>query len=247
MVVSRAIRLFELRERLQAAAETTVDALAVALGVSERTVRRDLATLREQGLSITGEPGPGGGIRLEGRRGLTAVHLAVEDVVSLWLAVRIAQAIGPLAGPLPWGRRAERVVPKLLSSLPPARARALRDLCRRIHVGPPASDAVRTLAGTGVPELMSLVERAAYEGLALRFGYRDRNGRASTRFVEPHGVLIQLPVWYLLAYDVTAQAPRAFRMDRINTPSLDGTHRFDADVRIVRALLPGEVVCRALS
>lgn len=245
--MSRAIRLFELRERLQAGAETTVGALAIALGVSERTVRRDLATLRDQGLTITGESGPGGGVRLEGRRGLTAVHLAVEEVAALWLAVRIAQAIGPLAGPVPWGRRAERVVPKLLSALPIARARALRDLCRRIYVGPPASDSVRGLAGTGVPELLVLVERAAFEGLAMRFAYRDRNGRASIRHVEPHGVLIQLPVWYLLARDVTADAPRAFRMDRIATPTLDSRHRFTADLRVVQALLPTEVVCRALA
>lgn len=245
--MSRAVRLFELRERLQATAETTVGALAQALGVSERTVRRDLATLRDSGLTITGESGPGGGVRLEGRRGLTAVHLAVEEVVALWLAVRIAQAIGPLAGPLPWGRRAERVVPKLLSALPTARARALRDLGRRIYVGPPASDSVRGLAGTGVPALLGLVERAAFEGFALRFSYRDRNGRVSTRHAEPHGVLIQLPVWYLLARDVRADTLRTFRMDRIATPSLDTTHRFRADMTVVRALLPTEVVCRPLS
>jgi predicted DNA-binding transcriptional regulator YafY len=244
--VSRAVRLFELRERLQATAETTVGALAAELGVSERTVRRDLVTLRERGLTITGESGPGGGVRLEGRRGLTAVHLAVEDVVALWLAVRIARATGPLAGPLPWGRRAERVVPKLLSALPNARARALRDLCRRIYVGPPASDTVRGMAGTGVPELLGLVERAAFEGYALRFAYRDRNGQATTRHVEPHGVLIQLPVWYLLARDVPANALRMFRMDRITTPALDAQHRFSADPRVVQALLPTEVVCRAL-
>ena len=244
--MSRAVRLFELRERLQAAAETTVGALARDLGVSERTVRRDLATLRGRGLPVTGEPGPGGGVRLEGPRGLTAVHLAAEDVVALWLAARLARAVGPLTGAVPWGHRAERVLPKLLAALPTARARALRDLGGRIYVGPPASEATRAGALTGVPELLGLIERAAFEGLAVRFAYRDRAGRASARLVEPHGVLVQLPVWYLLARDVEKSAPRAFRMDRIARPALAAAHRFAADPRVVRALLPTEVACTPL-
>lgn len=245
--MSRVDRLFELRERLQASAETTVGSLADALGVSERTIRRDLAALRDRGMPITGEPGPGGGIRLEGPRGLTAVHLATDEVVALWLAVRIAQAVGPLGGPLPWGRRAERVIPKLLSALPTARARALRDLCRRIYVGPPASNDVVAAARPGVPELLGQVERAAAEGYALTFAYRDRNGRASARRVEPHGVLIQLPVWYLLGRDIDVGEPRMFRMDRIGQPSIDARQRFLPDLTVVRALLPTEVHCAPLT
>jgi len=244
--VSRAVRLLDLRVRLQSAAETTVSHLANVLGVSERTVRRDLATLRATGMPITGEPGPGGGIRLQGPRGLTAVHLAVDEVVALWLAARLAQAVRPVAGAVPWGHRAERVLPKLLAALPKQRARALRDLCSRIYIGPPASDAVRVAAATGAPELLGLVERTSYEGCALRFSYHDRAGRLSTRFVEPHGVLVQLPVWYLLARDIAKAAPRAFRMDRISSPVAAMDHRFTADVRVVRALLPTAVHCAPL-
>jgi predicted DNA-binding transcriptional regulator YafY len=175
------------------------------------------------------------------------VHLAVDDVVALWLAARLAQAVGPLVGPVPWGRRAERVLPKLLAALPKARARALRELCARLYVGPPASEAVRASAGAGVPELLGHVERAAFEGRALRFAYRDRSGRASERLVEPHGVLVQLPVWYLLARDTVREAPRAFRMDRIARPALVPGHRFTADPQVVRALLPTTVPCTPLA
>jgi predicted DNA-binding transcriptional regulator YafY len=244
--MSRAIRLLDLRVRLQAAAETSVSVLADTLGVSERTVRRDLAALRDSGMPITGEPGPGGGIRLEGARGLAAVHLAVDEVASLWLATRLAHALGPLSGPVPWGHRAERVLPKLLAALPKDRASALRGLCGRIFVGPPASDNVRSSAGSGVPELLTIVEAATYHEHAIQFVYHDRNAKRTSRCIEPHGVLVQLPLWYLLARDAVTGAHRMFRMDRVSRPALMRGRAFVADVRVARSLLPPEIRCTAL-
>lgn len=43
---------------------TTVPAVAEHFGVSERTIFRDLATLRERGIRILSDPGRGGGIWL---------------------------------------------------------------------------------------------------------------------------------------------------------------------------------------
>jgi hypothetical protein len=39
----------------------------------------------------------------------------------------------------------------------------------------------------------------------------DREGKESTRRVEPHGLLVETPVWYVLARDVEKAAPRTFR------------------------------------
>jgi predicted DNA-binding transcriptional regulator YafY len=64
--------------------------------------QRDLAALRARGLSIHGEAGPGGGVRLEGDRGITAVDLTTGEVVTLWLTARLSLppecAWQPLAG-----------------------------------------------------------------------------------------------------------------------------------------------------
>ena len=83
----RAERLMELADLLRSRAETIVRDLAEELGVTSRTVLRDLAALRQKGLPITGQAGPGGGIRLEGSRGLTAVHLSLAEAIAIWLAV----------------------------------------------------------------------------------------------------------------------------------------------------------------
>jgi predicted DNA-binding transcriptional regulator YafY len=232
--MSRAKRLLELMDRLRGAAETTVPALARDLGTSTRTLRRDLAILRERGMPITGDAGRGGGIRLEGQRGVTAVHLAIPEVVALWLAARLSQATAEV----PWSRRADSALAKLLASLPRARARDLRELCGRIFIGPPASPAVRATVTDGPAELLRLFEEAVAMGVALGFEYRDRSARVSTRRVEPHGLLISTPVWYILARDVDFGAPRSFRMDRVARPTLLRTLHFRPDLDVVRAQLP---------
>lgn len=228
--------MLRLTHELRASAETTAARLADTLGVSERTLWRDLATLRDQGLPITGDPGRGGGIRLDGRRGVTAVHLGMGEIVALWLAARLSQSTGEL----PWGRNARSALAKLLGSLPKNRARELRDLCSRVWIGPPATESVRRAAGQAPPELLQYIEEAVTVGIALEFDYQDRAGRRSQRRAEPHGLLVQPPVWYLLARDTARMAPRMFRMDRIARPQVLRGHRFVPDQRVARELLePG--------
>src|SRR5262245_11636182 len=135
----RAERLMELVDLLRGREATTVGDLARELGVSRRTLLRDLATLRDRGMPITGDAGPGGGVRLEGERGLAAVHLSLTEVVAIWLGARLSQG----ASDLPWGQATTTGMAKLLGSLPTAKARALRALCRRVIVGQPASAKVR--------------------------------------------------------------------------------------------------------
>ncbi|WP_405048811.1 helix-turn-helix transcriptional regulator [Roseateles asaccharophilus] len=72
----------ELASRLRAQPDATVAQLAGEFGKSERTVLRDLASLRDMGMPISGQAGPGGGVRLEGTRGLTAVHLSLAEVMA---------------------------------------------------------------------------------------------------------------------------------------------------------------------
>jgi predicted DNA-binding transcriptional regulator YafY len=230
----RAERLMELGDLLRGRDATTIADLAQELGVSRRTLLRDIASLRERGLAITGDAGPGGGIRLESRRGLAAVHLSVGEVVALWLGVKLSQG----ASDLPWSEASNSAMTKLLGSLPTEKARSLRALCRRVVVGPSASPTVRQGAGVPPKELLRLFEEAFSAGFGLGFQYVDRNGGKTTRHAEPHGLLIEPPVWYILARDVDKAEPRMFRMDRITRPRLLPQTRFQPDARLVQALVP---------
>jgi predicted DNA-binding transcriptional regulator YafY len=185
-------------------------------------------------MPISGEAGPGGGVRLEGDRGIAAIHLSLSEIVAIWLGARLSQA----ASDLPWGEAASSAMLKLLGSLPAPKARALRSLCRRVVVGLPASAVVRAEAGAAPPELLRLFEEAFSNGLGLAFHYTDREGRKTQRHIEPHGLLVEPPVWYVLARDVDKNEPRTFRMDRIARPRILADVTFRPDTKVIQAQLP---------
>jgi len=239
----RAERLMELVDLLRGADSTTVDQLGAQLKVTARTIHRDLATLRERGMPISGEAGPGGGVRLEGERGVTAVHLSVAEVVTMWLAATLSQA----ASDLPWSGAASSGLAKMLASLPRAKAADLRALCRRVIVGPPATAAIRLGAGKPPPELLALFEGGFSAGVGLGFRYQDRDGNRTVRRAEPHGLLVQSPVWYVLGRDVDKDEPRMFRMDRISAPRLLEDIRFRPSADVIWAQLPPQVEWRPLA
>jgi predicted DNA-binding transcriptional regulator YafY len=230
----RAERLMELADLLRGRETTSVEYLANELGVSRRTLLRDLAALREHGMPISGEAGPGGGVRFDGGRGLASVHLSLGEIVAVWLGARLSQATSDL----PWSGAANSALTKLLGSLPPEKSRALKDLCRRVVVGQPASSAVRAGAGLTPPELLQLFEEGFTTGVGLGFHYVDREGKKTVRRVEPHGLLVEPPVWYVLGRDIDKAEPRTFRMDRIARPRLLPEIAFRPDIRVVQAQLP---------
>jgi predicted DNA-binding transcriptional regulator YafY len=63
VVMQRIERLYAISDRLRRAAPAIVPArqLAIELGVTRRTIERDLAALRNAGVPLYGQPGRGGG------------------------------------------------------------------------------------------------------------------------------------------------------------------------------------------
>jgi predicted DNA-binding transcriptional regulator YafY len=230
----RAERILQLSDMLRGRETTTVRDLATELRVSRRTLLRDLASLRERGMPIAGEAGPGGGVRLDLEHGQAAVHLSIPEIVALWLGARLSRG----ASDLPWSEAADSGMAKLLGNLPTRKARALRALCRRVIVGQAASARVRADAAAPPRELLGLFEEGFSSGLGLGFTYRDRNGQQSERRIEPHGLLVEPPVWYILARDVDKGEPRTFRMDRIARPKILRDILFRPDVTLIRVQLP---------
>ncbi len=208
---------------LRSRASATAEQAAQHFGVSIRTLHRDLAELRERDVPIESEPGRGGGIRLDPARALVPIRLSLEEVVGLVMAVSLSRR----AAKVPFGRAAQQAMDKVLASLPEARARSLKRTLQRVVVGAPASRPVVASLGDVQPAVLEAFERGFSEQRALSFAYVDRTGVSSRRRVEPHGLLLQMPAWYLLALDLEREAPRMFRLDRISRPNVL-THGFEA-------------------
>jgi predicted DNA-binding transcriptional regulator YafY len=223
--MTRVDRVMDLLELLRARETTSVREIAGALDVSSRTILRDLATLRERGWPITAESGPGGGVRLERDRGVTAVHIAIEEVVALWVAAQLASSVSTL----PFSKSAKSALNKLFASLPRDRARELRHFTKRIAVGPPATQRVLETLGTASEELLVAFEEAFRRNCCLAFEYTDRTDRSTQRIVEPHGLLVEPPAWYLLTRDTASGDARMFRMDRVRRVRVLADRRFTPD------------------
>ena len=205
----------ELLRLLRLRADWRADDLAEELGVSTRTIMRDLDRLRDRGFEISSMSGPGGGVHLEPTSVLVNSQLAGEDVVALVLSVAIARALPWM----PFATGAQAALAKIETSLPFERARQLQELMMRIMIGKPASVSARR-SGTISPLLARLFETAFREERLMGFDYEDRGGNSTRRVIEPQGLLVRAPLWYIVAWDTKIDEPRLFRADRIRSPHM---------------------------
>lgn len=193
---------------------STVDALAAEVGVSRRTILRDIAALRDQGFVIYSECGRGGGLQLDPQSVLTTARLSATEVFALLLGVASMRA----ARALPFSDLADAGLAKIEKSLPADRVRDLRRFLDCLYVGQLSPQQNLSDLGPMDAALLPAFEQAFLNRLYLRFGYRDAKGVQSFREVEPQAMLILPPLWYLVAWDPQRDDFRHFRMDRISDP-----------------------------
>lgn len=199
---------------------TTIEDLARDVGASRRTVLRDIAALRDQGLVIHSEPGRGGGLSLDPQSVQATARLSVPEVFALLISVASMRA----AGNLPFSGLAVSGLAKIEKALPSDKVRDLRRFLDCLWVGPLAPQVDISDMGDMDPALLPAFEQAFLERRQLRFRYRDAKGNATERQVEPQAMLILPPLWYLVAWDPSREDFRHFRMDRISAPEcLEGT------------------------
>ena len=115
--------------RLLRAGTPTAPVLARLLGVSVRTVYRDVASLRDQGFAIVARLGRRGGHWL-GAQGTADVRLTFTQIRTLVGAILAASQRGALLG----HSRPEPLVEMLLQALPAGRERTMRALFSGMEV-----------------------------------------------------------------------------------------------------------------
>ncbi|MFI9407878.1 helix-turn-helix transcriptional regulator [Nocardia sp. NPDC052316] len=204
-----AARLLQLLSLLQTRREWTGPELAERLGVTVRTVRRDIERLRALEYPVHAGLGAVGGYRLEAGTALPPLLLDDEEAVAITLGLRSA-AQGSVAG---IEESAARALVKLQQVLP-SRLRGRVDAVdsATVSLGGPAT-------GPRVdPQTLVVLAAAARDGERIRFRYRDKGDAESRRLAEPHSLVAAGRRWYLVAWDVDRADWRTFRVDRIEAP-----------------------------
>lgn len=203
----RADRLFQIVQHLRARRLTTAAQLSEFLGVSTRTIYRDIADLSQSGIPINGEAGVG--YAVDRSFELTALMFSREEVESVVVGLRMTQAFcGPLLR-----TAAVSALDKVILAMPQS---------RRAEVEKPQIYA----PAFGTPPVTLLVEslrQAIDDHAGLRITYAASQARPAQRIVQPLALHFWGAVWTLAAYCELRSDFRTFRLDRISVFERTGT------------------------
>jgi len=210
-------RTLELLSLLQSHRHWSARELVDRLGVSDRTLRRDVERLRELGYGIESMRGSSGGYRLEAGTGLPPLLLTDDEGVAIAVGLR-SQATAGLRGA---EHTTLSALAKIEQVLPPALRRRIDALQSHATVGaggrePGGNGTVGRPAPEVDAELLGLLALGCRDSERLRFRYTDAAGEASSRVVEPYRLVPVARRWYLLAWDRERGDWRTFRLDRIS-------------------------------
>ncbi|GGU85152.1 DNA-binding transcriptional regulator [Streptomyces albospinus] len=209
-------RLLRLLSLLQSRREWPGADLAGRLGVTPRTVRRDIDRLRELGYPVHSAPGTAGGYRLGAGAELPPLLLDDEEAVAVAVGLSTA-ASGGVEG-------IEETSVRALAKLEQVLPHRLRH-----RVGALTSATVPMLGRSGGPrvdaQVLTELAHACRDSQRLRFRYADHGGTVTRRTVEPHRLVSAQCRWYLVGWDVDRADWRTYRADRI-TPAPPHGPRF---------------------
>jgi predicted DNA-binding transcriptional regulator YafY len=224
--------------------------LAERLGVSARTLRRDVDRLRELGYPVQAQRGVDGGYQLAAGAALPPLVLDDEEAVALAVGLQAA-AQGAVEG---IAESSVRALAKVAQVMPPRLRRRAEALGAMTVPGGWAS-----LDRASVdPGILASVALACRDCERVRFSYTAADGRQTARHVEPHRLVSFGRRWYLVGYDLTRHDWRSFRVDRLTQargtgarfrprelPASDAAAFVRAGIGSVRAAYEVEVVVDA--
>ncbi|MGY4857556.1 helix-turn-helix transcriptional regulator [Cryobacterium sp. AP23] len=198
-------RALDLLSLLQSHRHWSSRELADRLGVTDRTLRRDIERLRELGYQIDAARGAVGGYRLVAGTGLPPLLLTDDEGVAIAVGLRSQAAAGLRGGE----HTTLSALAKIEQVLPPALRRRIEALQSHTALTPgdgPVVDA----------DLLAQLALSCRDSERIRFGYTAATGQGTTRSTEPHMLVPYGRRWYLLAWDLGRADWRTFRLDRIS-------------------------------
>ena len=201
--------MFQIVQLLRGRRVTTAAQLAEKLGISQRTLYRDIQDLSLSGVPILGEAGVG--YRMGSGFEMPPIMFTFDEVEALVAGIRVMESWG---GP-ELGASARSALEKIAHALPESRRREIETA----HLYAP---------GFHVPAatyaFLDPTRKAIADCERLKVSYRDEKGVASERTVQPLGLYFWGSQWTLVAWCEVRVAFRTFRLDRIAALAGTGEH-----------------------
>ena len=192
--------------------------LVALLGVTARTLRKDIERLRALGYPVDATRGPGGGYRL-GRHGqLPPLLLSDDEAVAVAIGLANAGSAPGLA------EASASAMAKLERTLPDRLQRRVRALNSSTDVGP-ANTSTNEPQVPVDPDLLAQLAAAISDRAGVRFTYEAAERPVTA---DPYRIVSWQQRWYLVAREHPEREWRVFRVDwmRLRFP---GAARFAPD------------------
>ncbi|WP_394825780.1 helix-turn-helix transcriptional regulator [Pendulispora albinea] len=197
-------RMLQLLSLLQSGRSWGGHDLAERLGVSARTLRRDMDRLKELGYPVETARGPEGYYRLTAGKAMPPLLLEDDEAVAIAIGLRLASA-GTIAGIAESSANASRKLEQVLPARLQRRVRALHASTEAAPSRWPQVDA----------HVLQTIASACHKHQRLRLTYRTREREPAIRRVEPYRQVLSKGRWYLLGWDLDRHDWRTFRVDRV--------------------------------
>jgi predicted DNA-binding transcriptional regulator YafY len=198
--VRRADRLFQIVQHLRARRLTTAAQLSNWLGVSERTVYRDIRDLSVSGVPVQGEAGVG--YRLDRAYDLTPLMFTPDEVEAVVVGLRMAEAF---AGPS-LRAAARMALDKVALALPQQ---------RRMEIEQPQLFAPTFHLDPALGRRVEMARQAIASRRKLDVCYRDKKDRDTQRVLRPLGLYFWGTGWSLAAWCESRKDFRSFWLHKM--------------------------------
>jgi predicted DNA-binding transcriptional regulator YafY len=205
----RADRLVSLVLLLRQRGRLSASALAGELGVSTRTVLRDIEALSAAGVPVYAERGRHGGFALLPGFRSELTGLSHDEALALLIvgSRRGGQAFG-------LGPALASALRKIVDALPESHRSTAAGAAQRLLVDPETDLLAHRLVTEEVPdEIVDEIRRAVLAGHKLRIHYAAVDQDPKWRTVDPIGMVTVRDRGYLLA--TRAGADRTYRLSRV--------------------------------
>ncbi len=203
----RADRLLSILLLIQLHGRLTTRELAKRLGVSERTIHRDMDALSISGIPIVAQRGATGGWEMaeEYQTNLTGLKPAEAQALAL-TPNRILADLG-------LDKASDSAFIKLLATLPSLGRRDAEYIHQRVYV-----DVSSWQPYDEPTPFLAIIREAIWQDHKLHLTYKRNDGNLVDRLVDPLGLVVKINSWYLAA--VVESEIRTYRISRVQNASI---------------------------